>query len=109
MADGSEEPVSEFLFEKFLHCDLLNHTSTMTIAKNIASTPAAPPTIAAFDFDMSQSLLVYHKRSEMGPEMQENPKIINFFKEMKLVFVENTNKERTDKNWIHYSISAETL
>lgn len=56
-ADGSEEPVSEFLFEKLLQCDLQNHISTMTIAKN-ASAPAAPPTTAAIDFDMSQSLCV---------------------------------------------------
>lgn len=61
-ADGSEEPVSEFLFERFLHCVLQNHTSTMTIAEN-ASIPTAPPTIAAFDFDMSKGLCVSHKKS----------------------------------------------
>lgn len=43
-AVGSEEPVSEFLFEKFLFCDLQNQMNPITIARN-ASAPIAPPTI----------------------------------------------------------------
>lgn len=50
-ADGSEEPVSEFLFDNFVHHDLQNHRNAMNIARN-ASIPAAPPTIAAYGFDM---------------------------------------------------------
>lgn len=62
-ADGSEEPVSEFLFDKFLHCDLQNHTSPTTIAMK-ASTPAAPPTTVAIDFDIGKNLCVSFNKVE---------------------------------------------
>lgn len=41
IADGSEEPVSEFLFDSFLQCNIQNHTTTTTIPDNATAAPAA--------------------------------------------------------------------
>lgn len=40
-ADGSEEPVSELLFESFLHRNIQNHTTPITIPNNASAAPAA--------------------------------------------------------------------
>lgn len=44
--DGSEDPVSEFLFENFPCCFMQIHKSKMTVAKT-ANDPPTAPTIAA--------------------------------------------------------------